>query len=251
MAKMTEQYSNQNLIDLAKKQYEQKQENTVPAEIVTLISEGKVYPKNHPLRSGTIEMRYMTAYDEDILTNPSFIKQGVVLDKLIESLIVSNISFDDIAQVDKDALILQARILSYGTEYPVEVTDPKTGKLLERVIDLSKIKSKKLNLEPDDNGEFIYEFNKTTLKWTFPRIIENYNTVSEFLSLIITEVDGVRSKSEINNFIKYKFLIKDSKQFQKYVIDNTPTTILEYEFEGEDGSTFITGFQIKSNFFWP
>ena len=81
MSGMTDRVSNQDLVLLAKKQYEQDKRKTIPSEIVQLVTRGKVYPKDHPLRSGTIEMRYMTAYDEDILTNPSYLREGVILDK--------------------------------------------------------------------------------------------------------------------------------------------------------------------------
>ena len=106
MAKMTDRYENKNLINLAKDKYEQKQRSTIPSEIITLTSEGKIYPHSSELSSGKIEMRYMTAYDEDILTNASYVKEGIVLDKLLESLIVTDVDLDDIAQVDKDGLIL-------------------------------------------------------------------------------------------------------------------------------------------------
>ena len=254
MSKMTEKLSNQNLVNLAKQHHMQEQYNKVPSEIVTLTSKGKVYPKDHILRKGKVEMRYMTAYDEDILTNASYISQGIVLDKLVEALLVSNVSYNDLAKVDKDGLILNARILSYGADYPVQVIDPATNKKLNRTIDLSKLKTKTLDIEADDNGEFDYTFNDVTLKWKFPTTKENVNEdmpISKFLALVITQINDTRKQSDIDNFIKYQFLIKDSKQFQKYVIDNTPTTLLEYEFEGEDGGTFTAGFPIGPDFFWP
>ena len=71
MAKHTDRYQNDNLINLAKNKYEEKNRGTIPSEIITLTSEGKIYPHSSLLSSGKIEMRYMTAYDEDILTNAS------------------------------------------------------------------------------------------------------------------------------------------------------------------------------------
>ena len=65
-------------------------ENNFPTEIIDLPSKGIPYPEEHPLSSGKIEMKYMTAKEEDILTTQSYITQGVVLDKLFQSLIVSN-----------------------------------------------------------------------------------------------------------------------------------------------------------------
>jgi hypothetical protein len=67
-----------------------------PTEIVDLPSKGLIYPKDNPLSSGKIEMKYMTAREEDILTNQNYISKGIVLDKLIESLIVSKINYNDL-----------------------------------------------------------------------------------------------------------------------------------------------------------
>jgi len=250
MAKLTDRYENQNLINLAKDKYEQKQKSTIPAEIVTLTSQGKVYPKNSPLSTGKIEMRYMTAYDEDILTNSSYISEGVVLDKLIDSLIVTDVNYDDIAQVDKDGLVLNARILSYGSEYPVTVTDPKTKKQIKQIVDLSKIQSKTIDIESNDQGEFTYETESLQIKFKFLTNNKSNETISEYLSNIITEVNGKRKQSEIDNFIRYEFLVKDSKDFQKFILNNTPSLILEYEFQGEDGSAFTAGFPVGPDFFW-
>ena len=252
MAKMTDRYENKNLINLAKDKYEQKQRSTIPSEIITLTSEGKIYPHSSELSSGKIEMRYMTAYDEDILTNSSYIKEGVVLDKLLESLIVSNVNLGDIAQVDKDGLILNARILSYGSDYQVQVTDPITKKVLQQSIDLSKIKTKTIEITSDENGEFEYETKTHSLKFKFISSNESniQSTISEYLSKCITEVNDSRKEKDIKHFIRYEFLAKESKEFQKYILENTPTIIMEYDFAGEDGSTFTAGFQVGTDFFW-
>ena len=94
---------------------EQKQK--FPTEMVELPSKGLVYPEDSPLRSGQVEMKYMTAKEEDILTNQNYIKQGIVLDKLLKSLIVSKIDYDDLILGDKNAIIVAARILGYGKDY--------------------------------------------------------------------------------------------------------------------------------------
>ena len=88
-----------------------------PTEIVDLPSKGLIYPKDNPLSSGQIEMKYMTAREEDILTNQNYISKGIVLDKLIESLIVSKVNINDIIIGDKNALLIASRILGYGKDY--------------------------------------------------------------------------------------------------------------------------------------
>jgi hypothetical protein len=252
MSAHTDRIANQNMIELAKKQYELDKRKTMPSEIFQLVSKGMVYPKNHPLRSGTIEMRYMTAYDEDILTNPSYMREGVVLDKLLQALIITPFDYTTIAKIDKNGLIIAARILSYGKEYPVVVRDPKTENELNRTVDLNLLKNSDFDLISDDAGEFEYTLEDgTNLKFKFLLNGEDENlTISQFLEHTIMQVDDSRKKEDIQDFIRYKFFAKDAKVFRKYINDKTPSVIMDYEFEGEDGSTFIAGFPIGTDLFW-
>ena len=254
MARVTDRLSKDNIVELAKQEYDTSQKSSLPSEIVKLSSEGKIYPKDHPLASGTIEMRYMTAYDEDILTNRSYIQQGIMLDKLLESIITTpSVNINDISESDKDGLIIQARILAYGAEYPVLISDPKTNKDLERTVDLTKLKHRAFNLKSNDNGEFSYQVTTDlNIKFSFikKRIPNDDATVSKFLLNIITQVNDKTDEESIKHFIRYEFLARDAKQFRQYVINNTPGILLESEFEGEDGSTFTAGFPLGADFFW-
>ena len=251
MSNMTDRIQDKNLIQLAKQQYETQKRSTIPSEIVRLVSRGQVYAENHPLRTGTIEMRYMTAYDEDILTNPSYIREGVVLDKLLESLIVTPVDYDSIARIDKNGLVISARILSYGKDYAVQVKDPKTSNLLNRVVDLTRLKYSDFDLVSDAAGEFAYELeNGTQLKFKFLQTSDTVEKVSDFLEQTICEVNGNRDNTSIQNFIRYEFLARESKKFRKYIEDNTPSILATYDFEGEDGSAFSAGFQIGADLFW-
>jgi len=99
-----------------------------PTEVLSLPSKGLLYPEDSPLRSGTIDVKYMTAKEEDILTSANLINQGIVLDKLLESVIANkDIKLDDILIGDKNALLVGARILGYGKDYKIQLTDPDTG----------------------------------------------------------------------------------------------------------------------------
>ena len=88
-----------------------------PTEEVELPSKGLIYPKDNPLSSGKIEIKYMTAKEEDILTNQNYIKQGTVIDKLLKSLVVTKINHDDLIVGDKNAILIASRILGYGKDY--------------------------------------------------------------------------------------------------------------------------------------
>ena len=248
---LTDRVNNENIINLARQQYETKQKSKLPTVIINLPSQGKIYPKTHPLSSGTIEMRYMTAYDEDILTNASYMREGVIFDKLLDAIITTQVSVDEIADVDKDALIINARILAYGPEYPVMVKDPKTGKSIERVVDLSKIKSNPFELENDENGEFTYSIPGFDIKFTYYNVTDSTDTsVSGLLKRIITEVNRSRTEQDIDQFLRYEFLSRDSKKFSDYYKENTPVLDYKYEFEGEDGSAFISTFPVNTDLFW-
>ena len=71
-----------------------------PTEVIDLPSRGLLYPKDSPLASGKLEMKYMTAKEEDILTNQNYIQKGIVIDKLLQSLIVSKINYTDLVTGD-------------------------------------------------------------------------------------------------------------------------------------------------------
>jgi hypothetical protein len=131
--------------------------NKFPTEIIQLPSKGKFYPEGHPLRSGTIEMKYMTAKEEDILTNQSYIKQGVVLDKLFQSLIVTKFDYNDLLIGDKNAIMVAARVLGYGKDYEVNVVTP-SGAKQKVVVDLTQLQDKQLDWDnvPNEN-EFTLE----------------------------------------------------------------------------------------------
>jgi hypothetical protein len=92
-----------------------------PTEEIELPSKGLVYPNDNPLSSGKVEMKYMTAKEEDILTNQAYIRKGTVLDKLLKSLIIDKkINIDDLIVGDKNSLLIASRILGYGKEYKFE-----------------------------------------------------------------------------------------------------------------------------------
>ena len=129
-----------------------------PTETVELPSKGFFYPKDHPLKEGKVEMKYMTAKEEDILANANYIQQGVVLDKLLESLIISpKFNLEDLLVGDKNALLVAARILGYGSNYTVSYG----GK--SQTVDLSKLE----NINNDFTGltegknEFSYTMPST------------------------------------------------------------------------------------------
>ena len=115
------------------------EKNQFPTEMVTLPSKGLLYPEGNPLKKGEIEMKYMTAREEDILTNQNLIENGTVIDKLLQSLIITPINYNDLLVGDKNAILIAARILGYGSDYAFEYKGERFN------IDLTKVDDKSLN----------------------------------------------------------------------------------------------------------
>ena len=88
-----------------------------PTEVIDLPSKGLLYPESNPLSSGKLEMKYMTAKEEDILSNQSYIQKGTVLDKLLESLITTKeINANDLVTGDKNALLIGCNYIGTQNE---------------------------------------------------------------------------------------------------------------------------------------
>ena len=127
----------------------------LPTEIVKLPSKGLLYPSDNPLSSGEVEMKYMTAKEEDILTNTSYIENGTVLDKLFQSLIISKINYNDLLIGDKNAIMVASRILGYGKDYNFTYN----GK--EETIDLTQLQDKEVDTSLfSDANQFKFEFHQ-------------------------------------------------------------------------------------------
>ena len=115
-------------------------EHKFPTEVIDLPSQGKVYPKDSPLAEGKLEIKYMTTKEEDILMSENLIKKGLVIDKLLDSLIVTEgVKQENLILGDKNAALVASRILAYGPEYNVKITNPNNrDEQIEQSFDLSK-----------------------------------------------------------------------------------------------------------------
>ena len=136
----------------------------VPTELVDIPSKGKFYPPEHPLHNkDQIEIRHMTAKDEDILVNQSYLKKGVAIDKLLESVILDkSIKISQLLVGDKNALVIAARITGYGPEYEAKVACPSCGNVEEKDFDLEEAKVyNEATEEATENGTFLITLPKT------------------------------------------------------------------------------------------
>jgi hypothetical protein len=173
-------------------------ENKIPTEIIELPSKGLLYSKDNPLSSGKIEMKYMTAKEEDILTNQNYIQKGTVLDELMKSLIVSKINYGDLIVGDKNAVMVAARILGYGKDY----TFSYLGE--QYTVDLTTLENKPFDLDGinSETGEFSFTlpFSKTDI--TF-KIIDHSTEAK-----ISKELEGLKKidknvSRELSTRLKY------------------------------------------------
>jgi len=277
--------SNKEMVELAKQQHQQKQvsDYKFPTEIVDLPSKGLIYPKDNPLASGKVEMKYMTAKEEDILTTQSYIKDGSVLDRLFQSLIISNgeglpVKYVDITAGDKNAIMIAARILGYGKDYEVEITDPFTNTKQKEVIDLTLFENKDYDgskqTEPHKN-EFEFTLPRSTRKITFQALTESKErkikhqleelkkagrkmkdlTSKELTTRLkntITSVDGEYDAKVISNFVDNELFAVDSKSLRAYINEVLPDIDLTYEFISEEtGERREMLLPMDVGFFWP
>ena len=129
-----------------------------PTEFVDLPSKGKYYPEDHPLHNqDTLEIRYMTAKDEDILTSPSLLRKGLAVERLLQNVIVNkSVKTDDLLIGDKNAILVAARISGYGAQYETKITCPAGGTTTPNTFDLNNISTNSgENIDIDENGHFV------------------------------------------------------------------------------------------------
>ena len=235
----------------------------LPTEIISLPSEGKLYSSDSPLSSGKIEMKYMTAKEEDILTNQSYIRDGIVIDKLLQSLIVSKFDYNDLLIGDKNAIMIASRILGYGKEYKFTYLGE------EEVIDLQSIEPTPLSEEykSAENNEFSYTLPSSGNIVTYKILthgdekkieqeLKGLSKLNKNSSPIVTtrlkhqilSINGEEEKSKIREFVDNYLLAQDSRALREHIKGISPDIDLTFFPEGSDRRVDIP---IGVNFFWP
>jgi len=238
----------------------------LPTEVVELPSKGLLYPEGHPLASGTIEMKYMTAREEDILTNQNYIAKGMVIDKLLQSLIVTKFDYNDLLVGDKNAILVAARILGYGADYEFTIDGEKYK------VDLSSLENKPFDesLLKRGENEFSYILPHTTTHITFCLMTEsidkkidqeirgiqkvNKNASPELttrLKHIILSVEGDRDTKTIRDFVDTALLARDARALREHITEIQPDIDLVTNAENPDGDMERMEVSITTTFFYP
>ena len=235
-----------------------------PSEEIELPSKGLVYPKDNPLSSGKVEVKYMTAKEEDILTNQSYIKKGTVLDKLLESVLVNKkINVKDLILGDKNALLIATRILGYGAKYEFL----KLGNV--HVVDLTDIENTEFSKKDIVNvgvNEFPFTLPHSKANITY-KILDGHDeskidreikglekinknnvpALSTRLKYIITSVEGDSERKTVREFVDKHLLAIDSRALRDEIRAKQPDVNLELT---DDAGEEVV-IPIGVNFFWP
>ena len=233
-----------------------------PTEEIELPSKGLIYPKDNPLSSGKVEIKYMTAKEEDILSNQAYIEKGIVLDKLLESVIISKIDLKDLIIGDKNAILIATRILGYGSDYKTTVN----GKT--ETIDLSELENKEFDSSAmiEGKNEFAFTLPHSDTNITYKLLtghdeakIErelkglkkiNKNSSPEAstrLKYVLTSVNGETETKSIREFVDNYFLARDAREFRKHLLASSPDVDLNVTLDSGEEVVVPIGL----NFFWP
>ena len=248
----------------------QQQQAMFHTETIDLPSGGRCYPSESPLSSGKVELKYMTTKEEDILTSQNLIKKGIVIDRLLESLIVTpDVRPTDLLLGDKNGLLVAARILAYGPEYTVTVNHPNLGdEKLEHTFNLSDCEYKEL---PDDVDytENLFEMTlpvskrqityklltgleETEIDKTLKAMKNKMGKetgITTRLKILIKSVDDDSNKLTINNFVD-NMLAKDALHLRQEIVRISPDINMKQEIEWE-GESISVDIPMDIEFFWP
>ena len=234
-------------------------------EIIDLPSKGLFFTKVPQVR-----VEYLTAKDEDLLTTPSLIENGTVLDELLKRKIKTIIDIDKMLMGDKNAVLLFLRASSYGSKYEVNVINPFNGRAFKSMIDLTKLKYKEISELPDENGEFTLELPKRKkmikfrllthkesvallkkaelLKDSYSALFAETNTLR--LKTSITEIEGNRDANYIHRFVDAMPAL-DALTIRKKMQDVSPDVDMSYDFVTPAGEPFRAPIVMGIDFFFP
>jgi hypothetical protein len=243
------------------------EEYKVPYDVIELPSQGFLY-KN---KKSSVKVEFLNAYDENVLSSPNLLNSGKYLDVLLERKVKDlDFNHNELLNGDRLAILLFLRTTGLGNEYTQYVFD-SNGKMIEGVIDLSAIKIKKLEIKPDENGEFDFILPSSENKIKFKlltskdedelneidkKMLDRNKGVSSMSTLklerSIMEIDGVRDKMNISHFLKSpKINILDIRKFNKYISDIEPGIDLKTTARTGGGESIECFLRFGTNFWFP
>lgn len=250
---------------------------SAPSEFVELPSGGKFYPSDHPLHNvKEVEIRHMTAREEDILTNVALIKKGTAIDRMLQSILVSpNVPIEQFLSGDKNALTIAARITGFGAEYETKVHCPACGEVSDFEFDLNEAAVNdgtdlSDNVEMTENGTFVISNLPSCDKKVEVKLMTGRDelalsksqeqkkknnlpptTVTDQLKMIIVSLDGSTKAKDINDFVD-TMPLRATKALRKIYNDITPNVDLTQDFVCRH-CDFSDRMEVpfSTEFFWP
>ena len=247
----------------------------IPVETVPLPSKGIIYNPDSVLHNKeTLQIKAMTATEEDILLSPAYIKDGTAILQLIKScLIDKRIDVSDLIIGDRNALLVSVRITGYGTNYDVTSRCGNCNESNDTVVDLSSLTISRLKIDPVEPGKnlFLYKLPVTGKSVVYKYLnakdeknrqrkqdfIKKHsggkieNSVITFLEESIVSIEGITDKNKISHFIRNMPAL-DSRKLRNYIDDNSPGIDMLYSFECKNCQHENTvKLPVNSNFFWP
>lgn len=250
---------------------------TSTTEAVALPSRGLFYPPGHPLCGQEyVDIRYMTARDEDILTSPSLLKNGTALDKFTQGLICDQrIKIEDMLTGDKSAIMIAARVTGYGPDYDVTVTCPHCEEESEHTFDLSEYERyytkvdevSGFNLNANNRYEVVLPVCGDTVELKMitsreesrlakSQQMKSKNKLAEtnttdFLKLIIHSINGNTDKNSIAHAVM-DMPARDSRFLRKHFAQVSPNLELKETYECQYcGTETEMEVPLEAGFFWP
>ena len=234
----------------------------IPTETISLPSKGLLYPKDHPLSGGTIEMKYMTAKEEDILTNATYISDGSVIDRVLKALVVTEFPWGDLLIGDKNAVMVAARVLGYGKDYTFNYNGEK------QTVDLSKIEDKEIDESLYSNGNTfsftlphsgnVVEYKLLTagdevkiqneLKGLKKINKDNMPEATTRLKYMIQSIEGDSDQKTVRDFVENYLLARDARALRENILQTQPD--VDLTFFPKNGINRVN-IPVGINFFWP
>lgn len=244
---------------------------TRPFDTVELPSRGKLYTEGPLKDADSIDVYYLTAKEEDILTAPNLLKSGKVIDHLLRSVLVNrDIDPTQLLLGDRNTILVWLRSTGYGSDYPVNLACKHCGKTFEWEFDLSTLDIRYMDSDPDEDGTFPIELpaSKKTARIRFltakedaqiDKAIEERsrklkgsgNPMTMRLQAYVSEVEGLDADGK-RNFIQ-TMPVRDTRKIRKFIADNEPSVIMKQDARctacgevNEEATVPIT-----ERFFWP
>jgi hypothetical protein len=237
---------------------------TIAYDIVELPSRGIHYTT----QKKSVKVAYLTASDENVLSAQNLIQSNTVVDELLKRKVLDrDISVDDLVDEDRQAILIFLRNTSFGSEFNVYVTDPKTNEGFTSKVDLSEVKFKEFTLTPNENGEFKFFMEKSKVDVTFKFLTKKQQKelediekswngngvaplVTKELEMMIKSVKGNKEMMSIHNFIQ-NLPIKDSQDFRKFVKEHKPSLDLKKTVKTPSGEDIQVEIGFGVEFFRP